>query len=89
MVYESDIEQALVTGTEALGGMCIKHGQDGWPDRIVVLPGGRLVWVEIKREDGRVADLQKWRVARLRKLGQRVEVPFTKEDVVRLLESWK
>lgn len=89
MVFESDIEQKLVTGIEALGGLCIKHGQDGWPDRIVVIPGGQLIWVELKRPDGRVADLQQWRAAKLRKLGQRVETPFSKEDVNRLLESWK
>lgn len=87
MIYESDIEQKLVTGIEALGGVCIKHGQDGWPDRIVVLPGGQLVWVELKRPDGRVADLQKWRAAKLRKLGQRVETPFSKEDVEALLKA--
>ena len=87
MVYESDIEQALVTGIESMGGQCIKHGQDGWPDRIVVLPRGQTIWVELKRPDGRVAPLQQWRSAKLRKLGHRVETPYSKEDVETLLQE--
>lgn len=89
MVYESDIEQALVTGVEAMGGTCFKHGQDGWPDRIAIFPGGHLVFVEVKRPDGHLADLQKWRAAKLRRLGHRVEIPYSKEDVERLLEEFR
>lgn len=89
MIYESDIESCLVTGVEKLGGHCLKHGQDGWPDRIVLLPGGHTIWVETKRPDGRVADLQKWRAAKLRKLGHRVEIPMTKEEVNKLLRDWR
>lgn len=89
MVFESDIEQKLVSGVEKLGGQCLKMGQDGWPDRVVVLPEGRVVWVELKRPDGRVDTLQKWRRAVLRKLGHRVEIPWSKEDVQKLLDEWK
>lgn len=89
MVFESDIERKLVEGVEDLGGQCLKMGQDGWPDRVVVLPAGRVVWVELKRPDGRVATLQKWRAAALRKLGHRVETPWSKEDVQKLLDEWK
>ena len=42
MILESDIEQRLVHGIEELGGLCIKVGQDGWPDRLCILPGGRV-----------------------------------------------
>lgn len=89
MVFESEIEQKLVRGVESLGGVCLKHGMDGWPDRIVALPHGSVVWVETKRPDGRVADLQKWRCARLRKLGHRVEIPWSMEDVESLLQEWR
>ena len=87
MVYESDIEKVLVNGIENLGGQCLKLGQDGWPDRIAVLPNGVTVWVELKRPDGRVAGLQKWRRAQLQRIGHRVEIPKSKEDVKRLLDS--
>jgi hypothetical protein len=87
MIFESDIEEKLVKGVEKRGGLCPKFGMDGWPDRLVILPGGQLIWVETKRPDGRVADLQKWRAAALRKLGQRVEIPLSKEDVQQILDS--
>ena len=87
MVYESAIEKVLVNGIEDLGGQCLKLGQDGWPDRIAVLPNGVTVWVELKRPDGRVAGLQKWRRAQLQRIGHRVEIPKSKEDVKRLLDS--
>ena len=87
MIYESDIEEMLVKGIEKLGGQCLKLGQDGWPDRIAGLPNGVTVWVELKRPDGRVADLQKWRRAQLQRKGHRVETPKSKEDVDQLLED--
>ena len=89
MIFESDIEQKLVAGVEDLGGVCLKHGQDGWPDRVVLLPGGRTIWVETKRPDGRVAALQEWRAAKLRKIGHRVEIPKSKSDVDKLLRDWR
>ncbi len=87
MIYESDIEEMLVKGIEKLGGQCIKLGQDGWPDRIAALPNGVTVWVELKRPDGRVADLQKWRRSQLLRIGHLVETPMSKEDVRRLLQE--
>lgn len=87
MIFESDIERKLVTGIEKLGGECIKIGQDGWPDRLAILPGGSVIWIETKRPDGRVDPLQKWRSAKLRKLGHRVEIPWNKEDVEKLLRD--
>jgi hypothetical protein len=87
MVYESDIEARLVNGAEKLGGVCLKMGQDGWPDRVVALPNGVTVWVELKRPDGRVATLQQWRRKQLRRIGHRVETPKSMEDVERLLED--
>lgn len=89
MTFEKDIERKLVAGVETLGGLCFKIGQDGWPDRLVVLEGGRVVWVELKRPTGRLSALQRWRSATLRRLGHRVETLWDKEDVQGLLEEWK
>lgn len=86
MIFESDIEEKLVRGIEKRGGLCLKFGVDGWPDRIVILPD-TVVWVELKRPTGEVAKLQKWRAAQLKKLGQRVEIPKSKEDVQQFLDS--
>ena len=67
----------------------MKAGQDGWPDRIVLLPGGITVWVETKRPDGIHDPLQRWRAAVLRRLCHRVEIPWSKDDVERLLREWE
>jgi hypothetical protein len=63
---ERDIEQKLRRGVEAQGGKCMKWVCPGWsgvPDRIVLLPGARIYFVETKRpKGGIVSALQnKWR----------------------------
>ena len=84
MDLERDVERRLARRVEELGGLCIKHGQDGWPDRIVMLPGGRLYWVELKRPHGRLADLQMYRAVELGKVGQQVVCLWSVDDV----EKW-
>ena len=81
MELERDVERRLVRLVEQAGGICLKHGQDGWPDRIVILPGGKLIWVELKRRIGVQADLQKYRASQLAKVGQRVVTLWSVSDV--------
>ena len=62
---EKEIEGKLREKVEALGGRCLKWVCPGWsgvPDRIVLLPGGRIYFVETKRpKGGRLSALQiKW-----------------------------
>ena len=89
MVIESEVEAYLRRHVEAQGGVCKKFMPDyarGWPDRIVVLPGV-LVWVETKRPvDGRLSPGQLVAHEDLRRLGQRVEVVWTKEQAEALVE---
>lgn len=88
LTFESEIESRLVRRIEELGGIALKYeAGEGWPDRICVLPRGKILWVETKRQDGRVAVLQKWRHKFLRGLGHRVEVPKTKEEVDQVIDS--
>lgn len=86
---EREVEQHLVRVVAAAGGRCEKFAPDhraGWPDRIVLLPQGRMVWVETKKpKGGRLDDLQKYAHRILRSLGQRVEVVWTKEEADRLV----
>lgn len=63
---EKDIERKLRQGVEKQGGRCLKWVCPGWsgvPDRIVLLPGARICFVETKRpKGGRLSALQiKWR----------------------------
>ena len=86
---EKEVESYLRKQIEQAGGRCIKFVPDyavGFPDRIVLLPGGVLLWVETKRpRGGRLSVVQKVRHAALRNLGQRVEVIWTKQQVDALL----
>ena len=90
-ILESEVESHLRKLVERAGGQCVKFIPDykrGWPDRILLLPGGTLVWVETKRpEGGKVASAQKVAHLILRRLGQRVELVWTKEEADRLVES--
>ena len=46
----------------------------GVPDRIVTLPGGHIIFLELKTEFGRLANIQKWQIDRRRKMGADVRV---------------
>lgn len=85
---ERDVESYLTERVEALGGQCIKHGQNGWPDRIVVLPGGYVIWCELKRPKGKHTAIQKYRKKILEKLGCTCAVCYTKAAVDGLLHAW-
>lgn len=87
---EREIEKKLVAGVRKLGGRAYKFvspGNDGVPDRIVVLPGISPVFVELKTETGRLSSLQNVQIKRLKDLGQDVRVLYGLEDVKRFLEE--
>lgn len=69
---ESTIEARLVKLVRARGGLCYKFtspGNPGVPDRIVITPDGRTIYVELKTEFGRLAEIQKWQHSEMRKRG--------------------
>ena len=70
---EKEIEAKLRKAVENRGGLCLKWVCPGWsgvPDRILLLPGGRIYFVETKRpKGGRLEALQKWWKKRLENLG--------------------
>ncbi len=72
MQLEKDIERRLVREVRKRGGWCLKWVCPGWagvPDRIVLLPGGDIVFVELKRPGGRLGPLQRAWAKRLIRLG--------------------
>ncbi|MDL1914144.1 MAG: VRR-NUC domain-containing protein [Bergeyella sp.] len=74
---EKQTEKYLVTRVKNLGGLCVKYPPlffRGFPDRIVLLPGGAVVFVEIKARGEKPRLIQRKVHARLRALGFRVEV---------------
>lgn len=74
---ERDVERALVKEVQLCGGMCPKFtspGTDGMPDRIVLMPNGRMAFVEVKAPGKEPRPLQTHRHEQLRCLGFKVYV---------------
>jgi hypothetical protein len=77
MMREKNIEQKLVQAVKAMGGIAPKFtspGTDGMPDRLVLLPDGKLAFVEVKRSGQKPTPLQAARHGLLRRLGFRVYI---------------
>lgn len=77
LMKESDIERKLVNKTKASGGMALKFvspGQSGVPDRLVLLPGGKIGFVEVKAPGEQPRKLQVHMHRLLRGLGFKVYV---------------
>lgn len=74
---EKEIEKYLVGCIKEIGGRAYKWvspGNDGVPDRIVVMPEGKVVFVELKKPGGKPTLLQSSQHRRLRELGCDVRV---------------
>ena len=73
---EAMVENYLVNRVEELGGISAKmtiKGRRGWPDRLVVMPGGQIALVELKRpKRGQWSAAQKELFIRLGRLGVNV-----------------
>ncbi len=71
-MLESTIERNLVEAARKRGGLALKFvspGTDGVPDRIVLLPRGRLAFVELKAPGKTLRPLQVRRKEQLEALG--------------------
>jgi hypothetical protein len=86
---EKIVEEELVRRVRAIGGRAEKTtvlGSRGYFDRIVVLPGGRVIFCECKRPKGGVlSPHQIERHAQYRSLGAVVAVISNSADIDRLL----
>lgn len=74
---EKEIEQKLVNAVKAQGGICPKlvcPAYAGMPDRMVMMPGGRVGFVEVKAPGKAPRPLQTARHTLLRRLGFQVYV---------------
>ncbi len=74
---EKIIEQKLVKAVKELGGIAPKFvspGFDGMPDRLILLPGCRIAFIEVKAPGKKPSPLQLARHKLLRDLGFKVYV---------------
>ena len=89
-MQERRIEQRLVAMVRQHGGLALKLTSPtmaGVPDRLVLLPGGRAVFVELKAPGKKLRPLQHKRKAQLETLGFRVAVLDSREAIQSFLES--
>lgn len=87
---EAAIEAKLARMVRERGGLCYKFvspNQPGVPDRIIITPEGRVVFVELKTEIGRLAKLQKWQIGEMQKRNADVRVARGLEEVKALVEE--
>ena len=85
---EKEIEKKLVERIKKEGGMCLKltsPGNAGVPDRLCLLPRGRIVFVEMKAPGKKPRPLQVKQIQKIRKLGFRVEVIDSEEGIQKLM----
>lgn len=74
----------LGTGARKLA---IKGCEPGTPDVMVMLPGGSVVWIEVKTPTGRVSKTQKAWHARAGKMGHTVHVVRSVQEAVDAVEA--
>lgn len=89
---EKSIERYLAAKVKELGGLCLKYASStdtGYPDRLIVLPGGMACWVELKSKGEVPTRLQDIRHEELRRRGMTVYVVDGKGQVDELAARWK
>lgn len=86
---ESFIEKKLVQEVKKRGGLCEKwiSGTSGWPDRIVILPAGKIGFVEVKAPGKEPRPLQVHRHKQLSALGYKVYVLDQESQIGGILDG--
>lgn len=94
MSREASIEQGLRIRLQRLGCLFYKWvspGNNGVPDRIVIMPDGSVIFVELKTSRGNLSPDQRIQIRRLSRNHARVVVIYGKQDAdnfVREVEYW-
>ena len=91
-VSEKAIEKYLTGQAEANGLLCLKYSNSnmvGYPDRLLVLPGGSVIWVELKSKGRKPTKIQQIRMSELTGMGHLVKVIDNKADIDELIKTIK
>lgn len=91
-VSEKAIEKYLVEQVKAIGGICLKYtnaNMVGYPDRVICLPHGKTVWVELKSKGKKPTKIQSIRHQELISIGHEVHVIDNKPRIDELIRIWK
>jgi hypothetical protein len=89
---ENIIESYLRERVKSIGGIAYKFvspGNSGVPDRLVLLPGGRSIFVELKAPGKQPTELQAMQHKKIRALGFSVLIIDSKEKVDEFIKAHK
>ncbi len=87
---EKTLEHNLVMGVKRVGGLALKFvspGFAGIPDRLVLLRGGKLGFVEVKAPGEHTRPLQETRLRLLRDMGFKTFVLDGAEQIEKILRE--
>ncbi len=87
---EKTIENKLVEAVKSMGGIApklISPGFDGMPDRIILLPNGKITFVEVKAPGKKPRPIQLARHRLLRRLGFKVYVLDSIHEIDNILSE--
>lgn len=76
-MLEKTVEKTLLMKVRGRGGLAFKFvspGMAGVPDRVVLLPDGKMAFVELKAPGKKPRALQRYRMKQIEDLGFRVVV---------------
>ena len=91
-MLESKIEAWLNDQIKKLGGKSYKFispGNPGVPDRIYLLPNGRIYFVELKRIIGKLSNVQVWQRDQFREMGVEIRVIYGMEQAKEFIKELK
>ena len=86
-MLEKTIERKFAAALRARGAMAWKFtspGRQGVPDRIVLMPGGKVAFVELKTDTGKLSPMQKVVQEQLRGLGFDVYTVYGAQQAMEL-----
>ena len=87
---ESIVEKKFAAEVKKRGGLAVKFvspGFNGVPDRLVLFPGGRMAFVELKAPGETMRPLQQYRARQFAALGFRVYIVDHTEMIGGILDE--
>ena len=89
-MLDKEIESALVKRVKENKGLCLKFtspSMTGIPDRIILLPEGKVGFVETKRPGGEPRPIQRKRISQFKSLGFKVYVIDSKDNIDKIISE--
>ena len=87
---EKSIERKLVEEVKKMGGLCPKFVSPGWdgvPDRMILMPGGRIAFVELKAPGKKMRPIQLVRKRQMEGFGFKVFCIDSMDQIGGLLDE--